>query len=119
MAQGVLPFKYETEKNTTGMTALAGLPVYLDLARGMGLSKSIEKHLKIRKGGQGWTDSQIVLWLIFGVLSLGFQKNRERFQSGISNNSFKRFFKIFYAPADPGGPAVGTVGGLIALIELV
>jgi len=27
MAQGVLPFKYETEKNTTGMTALAGLPV--------------------------------------------------------------------------------------------
>lgn len=31
MAQGVLPFRYETEKNTTGMTALAGLPVYLDL----------------------------------------------------------------------------------------
>jgi hypothetical protein len=24
MAQGILPFKYETEKNTTGMTALAG-----------------------------------------------------------------------------------------------
>jgi hypothetical protein len=33
MAQGVLPFKYETEKNTTGMTALAGLPVYLDMAK--------------------------------------------------------------------------------------
>ena len=32
MAQGVLPFKYEAEKKTTGMTALAGLPVYLDLA---------------------------------------------------------------------------------------
>jgi hypothetical protein len=61
MAQGVLPFKYETEKNTTGMTALAGLPVYLDLARVIGLSKSIEKHLKVRKDGQGWTDSQIVL----------------------------------------------------------
>jgi hypothetical protein len=27
MAQGVLPFKYETEKNTTGMTALACFPV--------------------------------------------------------------------------------------------
>ena len=59
MAQSVLPFKYESEKKTTGMTALAGLPVYLDLARVAGLSKSIEKHLKVRKGGQGWTDSQI------------------------------------------------------------
>ena len=29
MAQGILPFKYEAEKKTTGMTALAGLPVYL------------------------------------------------------------------------------------------
>ncbi len=32
MAQDVLPFKYEKEKTNTGMTALAGLPVYLDLA---------------------------------------------------------------------------------------
>jgi len=32
MAQGVLPFKYEEEKKETGMTGLAGLPVYLDLA---------------------------------------------------------------------------------------
>ena len=39
MAQGLLPFKYETEKDTTGMRALAGLPVYLDLARVIGLSK--------------------------------------------------------------------------------
>jgi hypothetical protein len=39
MAQGILPFKYESEKNTTGMTALAGLPVYLDLAKVLGLSK--------------------------------------------------------------------------------
>jgi len=30
MAQGVLPFKYKNEKTNTGMTALAGLPVYLD-----------------------------------------------------------------------------------------
>ena len=40
MAQGVLPFKYEAEKKTTGMTALAGLPAYLDLAKVIGLSKS-------------------------------------------------------------------------------
>ena len=39
MAQGVLPFKYEAEKKTTGMTALAGLPVYPDLTKVTGLSK--------------------------------------------------------------------------------
>jgi len=36
MAQGVLPFKYEGEKKTTGMTALGGLPAYLDLAQVIG-----------------------------------------------------------------------------------
>ena len=64
MAQGILPFKYEVEKKTTGMTALAGLPVYLDLAQAIGLSKSIQKHLKVRQGDQGWTDSQIVIALL-------------------------------------------------------
>lgn len=71
MAQGVLPFKYEAEKKTTGMTALAGLPAYLDLAKVIGLSKSIQKHLKIREGSQGWTDSQIVLSLILLNLAGG------------------------------------------------
>ena len=32
MAQGKLPFKYEEEEKATGMIALAGLPVYLELA---------------------------------------------------------------------------------------
>ncbi len=64
MAQGILPFKYEVEKKTTGMTALAGLPAYLDLAKVMGISKSIRKHLKVREGGQGWTDSQVVLSIV-------------------------------------------------------
>jgi hypothetical protein len=40
MAQGVLSFKYETEKKTTGTRALAGLPVYLDLSGVIRLSKS-------------------------------------------------------------------------------
>lgn len=53
------------------MTALAGLHVYLDLAQVIGLSKSIEKHLKVRKGGQGWSDSQIVLSLILLNLAGG------------------------------------------------
>jgi len=71
MAQGILPFKYETEKNATGMTALAGLSVYLDLVQVIGLNKSIQKHLKVRKDGQGWTDSQIVLPLVLFNLAGG------------------------------------------------
>ncbi len=71
MAQGVLPFKYESEKKATGLTALAGLPTYLDLARVIGLSRSIQKHLKVRAGSQGWTDSQMVLSLILLNLAGG------------------------------------------------
>jgi hypothetical protein len=71
MAQGVLPFKYEAEKKATGLTALAGLPAYLDLAKVIGLSKLIQKHLKVRAGSQGWTDSQMVLALILLNLAGG------------------------------------------------
>jgi hypothetical protein len=72
MAQGVLPFQYEKEKNNTGMTALAGLPTYLDLAYVMGLSDSIRKHLNVRsEGSQGWTDVQVVLSLILLNLAGG------------------------------------------------
>ncbi|MBM3120413.1 MAG: IS1380 family transposase [Chloroflexi bacterium] len=71
MAQGLLPFKYEAEKETTGMTALGGLPAYLDLAKVIGLSKSIQKHLKVREGGQGWTDSQVVLSIVLLNLAGG------------------------------------------------
>lgn len=71
MPQGILPFKYETEEKTTGMTALGGLPAYLDLAQVIGLSKSIQKHIKVRAGGQGWTDSQMVLALVLLNLAGG------------------------------------------------
>ena len=49
MTQGVLPFKYEEEKSESGMTALAGLPVCLDLARALGLSAPIQKHVRVRE----------------------------------------------------------------------
>ena len=69
MSQGVLPFKYEEEKKDTGMTALAGLPIYLDLASVMGMHESIEKHLQIKH--QGWTDEQTLMSLIFLNLAGG------------------------------------------------
>ena len=69
MAQGLLSFKYELEKRDTGMTALGGLPIYLDLASVLGISDSIERHLHIKQ--QGWTDSQTLLSLIMMNLAGG------------------------------------------------
>jgi len=51
-------------EKATCMTALTSLPAYLDLAKVIGLGKSIQKHLKVRDGGLGWTDSQMVLSLV-------------------------------------------------------
>ncbi len=64
MKQGVLPFQYEEEKTSTGMTALAGLPGYLELARVVGLARSIERHVNLQEGAQGWSDSQMVTSLV-------------------------------------------------------
>lgn len=47
MAQSVLSFQYEEEKGNKGMTALSGLPVYLDLARVIGLSQSIRSSISM------------------------------------------------------------------------
>jgi hypothetical protein len=69
MAQGLLSFKYEMEKKDTGMTALAGLPLYMDLASAMGLGESIENHLHIKQ--QGWTDRQTLLSLVMMNLAGG------------------------------------------------
>jgi hypothetical protein len=57
--QRTLPFQYEIAKGPSGLTALAGLPVYLDLMAVSGLRRSIERHVHARTGGQGWTDAQM------------------------------------------------------------
>jgi hypothetical protein len=65
MAQGILPFRYEGEPTASGMTALAGLPPYLELAVVSGLIDSIRHRLKVcAEQKQGWTDSQIVIPLV-------------------------------------------------------
>lgn len=71
MAQGILPFQYEVEKRAGGMTALAGLPTYLEFGYVMGLSKSIERRLKIRSGDQGWSDEETIMSLILLNLADG------------------------------------------------
>ncbi|MBM4285924.1 MAG: hypothetical protein FJ128_11865 [Deltaproteobacteria bacterium] len=58
MPPELLGYQYEEEKNKGGATALAGLPLYLDLAHVMGLSASVQRHVKVREGSQEYTDSQ-------------------------------------------------------------
>jgi len=70
MAQGILPYKYEEEKKSGGMTSLAGLPLYLDLAFALGLPRSIERNLAFRPS-QGWSDSQMVLSMTLLFLAGG------------------------------------------------
>ena len=71
MAQGVLPYKYEEERNHAGMTALAGLPIYLDLASVLGVGDCVRAHVHVRETGQGWTDEQAVLSLMLLNLAGG------------------------------------------------
>ena len=64
MKQGVLPFQYGEERSSAGMTALLGLPAYLELLHASGLRESVERHVGLRECGQGWTDNQIVTSLM-------------------------------------------------------
>ena len=70
MPQGVLPYKYEEEKKESGLTALAGLPLWLDLASVIGLSDHIKTHMHVRPT-QGWTDTQVLLSLVLLNLAGG------------------------------------------------
>ena len=47
MAQGVLPYKYEGERNHMGITVLAGLPIYLDLESVFGVADCIGAHVDV------------------------------------------------------------------------
>jgi len=71
MAQGILPVEYEVEGSGKGMTALAGLPIYLELAQVMGVTKSVRERLTARDGTQGWTDVQMVMSIILLNLAGG------------------------------------------------
>ena len=65
MAQGVLSYQYQEEASESGMTAWAGLPLFLDLAQAAGLWDSISRHVKVRARSRGgWSDTQTVMSLI-------------------------------------------------------
>ena len=71
MKQGLLAFQYEQEKGSTGMTGLSGLMTYLELMQAAGLRSSVERHVRLRERGQGWTDSQMIISLMLLNLAGG------------------------------------------------
>lgn len=70
MSQGVLSYQYEEERKEAGLTALAGLPVYLDLLRALGFLESVQKYVRVR-GTQGYTDAQMLTALVLLNLAGG------------------------------------------------
>ena len=71
MAQRVLSFQLSEDLSLGGVTALGGLPSYLELGHALGLGASIEEHLNVREGGQGYTELQFVIPLILMNLAGG------------------------------------------------
>src|SRR3970040_1435396 len=71
MRQGVLAFKYQKEATASGMTALAGLPLSVELAQVAGLPQAIRRHVQARAGGQGWDDAPVILALVLLNLAGG------------------------------------------------
>ena len=70
LPQGVLGFQYEAEGSSTGVTSLAGLPLYLDLVHSSGLAAAVRRHVQVA-GRQGGLDIQLVLAVVFLNLAGG------------------------------------------------
>jgi hypothetical protein len=69
MTQGALPFQYQSEKNDSGLTGFAGLPLYIELASQSGLIQYINQTIKIKM--RGWTDAEMILSLMLLNLAGG------------------------------------------------
>lgn len=62
--QGVLPYRIEEECSDSGMTALGGLPAYLELGSVLGLREAFERYVPVDRDGQGWSCWQMGLQLV-------------------------------------------------------
>lgn len=70
LAQICLPLKFEAEENSTGLTAWAGLPVFLELMATVGLPSELMDKVGLRPD-QGWSDIQQVAALVLLKLAGG------------------------------------------------
>lgn len=68
--QTALPFKFEAT-SSGGATALAGLPLYLELARVLDLRRLVEEHLGAPSETVGWRDADFVMAIVLLNLAGG------------------------------------------------
>lgn len=64
VAQNLLPFQYEIDPTRSKLTALGGLPLFLDLMSSLGVITSLRRCLARPFDMQGWSTSDVVLSLI-------------------------------------------------------
>jgi hypothetical protein len=72
MHQSKLPFKYEEEKKVSGLTGLAGLPLYAELLHALKIDNIMRKHLDSgTREDCLWKPSRIVMQLLLLNLAGG------------------------------------------------
>jgi hypothetical protein len=71
MPQGILPFQYEKEASGVEVTGLAGLPLYLELAKVAKTHELIARQFRHLGPSQGWTVIQQILAVVLLNLSGG------------------------------------------------
>jgi len=54
-SSGVLPYSYDEEGTSSGLTGFAGLPIYLDLMRALCLPELIQQNIHLREDGEGYS----------------------------------------------------------------
>jgi hypothetical protein len=69
--QGRLPFEYQLKKDDATVTSYGGLPLVLDAARALGVSASLEKHLKVRKYASQHSERAVFETLILSMAAGG------------------------------------------------
>jgi hypothetical protein len=115
LARGVLDFQYEADSSRQGLTSLAGLPVYLDFVKAIGLGAAIRRRVRVA-GSQGWLDIQMVLAVVFPNLAGGdCVADIERLErDGGSAGDREGFAVAGRAPRDEG-PVAARAGARDAL----
>lgn len=100
MSQGLLGFQYEVEKKESGLTAMAGLPVYLEFAHVMGLMGHLRTHLEISNDDEGWRGDRVIMGLVLLNLAGGDCVDDLRILE--SDEGFCRVFREIEGSVLPG-----------------
>src|SRR3990167_540031 len=70
-SSGVLPYSYDEEGTSSGLTGFAGLPIYLFFVRALGLPELIQQNVHLRENGEGYSASIMIICLVLINLAGG------------------------------------------------